>query len=584
VSAAALKVISDADAIFHIIGGGNYAFYFGAGASVDAGVPAADAIAESIRDERVERECAAHPGKSRTAVERRINRELSWSDPAKRYLNSIQQYPNLARRLGYFRGILRGARPSYAHHAAALLVSRGYLRSTILTTNFDHLLESAFMRLGVDCQPLRTADECVFWSEAEKDRCFIAKLHGDIDTRNIANTDSETVAVSRDMTRLVTSLTSSAGLVVLGTSANEKSIERLFDLLGHPAAEPPDLLSPGLLWGVYMGAARPRSSTPQAIARQVAARVKATNINPTIVRLIDNSTNELFRFFPIWGIDEFMLTLVKATKDKALIGDASQHLDHEMRLREVFGHAAGLSEDDIALHLANLRGKRAALAAAPAVRLESERFVSLPLTSGGHRLDVLYGDICSRSLLATDESTNPRRAVVSPEDTYVSAGGGVAYQLLQKAGSTTILNELAKFGKVRQRDVVVTSGGALPIHYILHAAALEIAPGAEYRAGLDDVAGTTITILRRATALGVGLVWVPLLAAGVAGLEAKQSFKGLLLGLAQWLEMDPSIDAVPITVSIVIYRESMLPRQDTRELIEDVLGDHLQQPAAAGST
>jgi len=43
-----------------------------------------------------------------------------------------------------------------------------------------------------------------------------------------------------------------------------------------------------------------------------------------------------------------------------------------------------------------------------------------------------------------------RRAVVSPEDTTVSAGGGVALRLLTLAGPRYLLNELTKLPDVAQ--------------------------------------------------------------------------------------------------------------------------------------
>ena len=127
---------------------------------------------------------------------------------------------------------------------------------------------------------------------------------------------------------------------------------------------------------------------------------------------------------------------------------------------------------------------------------------------------------------------NRRRAVVSPEDTAISAGGGVAYALLQKAGQFNILNELAKLAPVDHGDVAVTSGGELPVHYIFHAAAMMIRRDATYLIAKADVFRTMSRVLELADALDVKVLWVPLLGAGVGSVPATGSLaaRGLAPG------------------------------------------------------
>src|SRR5262249_25175892 len=154
------------------------------------------------------------------------------------------------------------------------------------------------------------------------------------------------------------------------------------------------------------------------------------------------------------------------------IGTAMQQLDHEMRLRRVFSDA-GLTDEAVTRHLAALRDQRERLKAARP-RARPEQILSAASVRGSAELRVVYADISSRSLIGAEEFTGVRRAVVSPEDTFISAGGGVAYLLLSKAGSQTILNELAKFAPIPQRTVAVTSGGALPVQYVFHAATIKL--------------------------------------------------------------------------------------------------------------
>jgi O-acetyl-ADP-ribose deacetylase (regulator of RNase III) len=72
------------------------------------------------------------------------------------------------------------------------------------------------------------------------------------------------------------------------------------------------------------------------------------------------------------------------------------------------------------------------------------------------------------------EFQDRRRAIISPDDTFLSAGGGVAEGIMNKAGMQAIINELKKFGRIEHGSIAVTSAGKLPVHYIFHTAAIDI--------------------------------------------------------------------------------------------------------------
>jgi O-acetyl-ADP-ribose deacetylase (regulator of RNase III) len=555
-----VRIISDKDAIENIIGEpGRWAFYLGAGLSVESGVPTAQQISADVRAAMAKRQPELSPDQ--------LDRELEWSSPARRYPTCIRRgFPNEERRLSYFRSIVRDAEPAFCHYAVALLMSQGYARRTCLTTNFDHLLEMAFARVGIaDSQAIRDDFEADFWHEREG-RFFILKLHGDIDTLNIRNTREETISISERMQRTVERVAEDSGLVILGSAGNEKSVRALFDDIGRRD----DALSLGLLWGVFMGTKRPERP-PDDVEALVRRKLDQAEINEDIVNVIGDSRNQLFSFFPIWGAGEFLLDLVRATERRDLVAAATQRLDHEMRLRHIF-RSAGLSEDAVEQHLASLRKKRKPVeragrgASGPA----PDQVASFTARDGQAEIRVLYGDITSRSLMGAAEFRERRRAVVSPEDTLISAGGGVAYQLLAKAGSEAILNELAKFGPIAQGTVAVTSAGALPVHYIIHAAALEIREDASYAVSGEAVRATMLSILDAAAALRVGCTFVPLLGAGVASLEALESLQGLMDGAIAWLGDSTNSLAVPMTIAILVYEERLLPRGEVLDVVRDV--------------
>jgi hypothetical protein len=72
-------------------------------------------------------------------------------------------------------------------------------------------------------------------------------------------------------------------------------------------------------------------------------------------------------------------------------------------------------------------------------------------------------------------------------------------------------------------------------------------------------------VLRRTSALDVGVLSVPLLGAGVAGLSPEDSFAGLVEAYRDQLEKVPKI------VVFVIYREALLARHIVRSMLEQML-------------
>ena len=144
-------------------------------------------------------------------------------------------------------------------------------------------------------------------------------------------------------------------------------------------------------------------------------------------------------------------------------------------------------------------------------------------------------------------------------------GGGVAVALAERAGVRTTLHEVSKFVPVPQGESRVTSAGSLPVHYIIHAATIEITNDG-YRVTADDVRRTFCDVLHKASALGIDVLSVPLLGAGVAGLSTEDSFRGLLEGYK-----DLSKERVPELVVFVVYRESQLPRSTARQMVEGIV-------------
>jgi O-acetyl-ADP-ribose deacetylase (regulator of RNase III) len=372
------------------------------------------------------------------------------------------------------------------------------------------------------------------------------------------------------MKEKVKGLLKSAGMFVLGTAGYERSINTLFDALALENAANEEVLSFGLFWGVYMAEQKPRNLTAKQLEEKVEERIGKGVIGPHIVQMMGRAgqRNERFCFFPIWGTGAFMFDLIKATENKLLIGTAELYLDHVMRLRTVFTRA-GLSDAAVDKHIASLEEQRGKISPKDAARAPAPELVFTAHSKDKKidvELSVIYGDITSRSQMSAPELQHLQRAVVSPEDTCISAGGGVAYLLLEKAGPYTILNELSKFSPIEHDTVCVTSGGNLPVHYIFHAAAIEIEKDANYAVSKQDVAKTMTAVLEKAKALDVGVLWVPLMGAGVGSLGPKKSFEGIVESLIAWMS-----EAHSVKIRLVIYRERELPRNEISRIMQNKL-------------
>jgi len=556
-----MKFLSDTEAICQILHEKDrYVCYMGAGVSAEAEVKTADEICNDIREELIG--CANIPN-----IEFWANTTLNWNDPSRKYSTCIAKgRPNMAKRVAYFRKILQGKQPSFCHHAVALLMTNGYFKNTCLTTNFDKLLEIAFAQQGNwECQPIRSDDEAQYW-ENDKDKSYIIKLHGDYDTQNILNTFEETILISDTKRDMVKRFLQNAGMVVFGTAGNEKSIYTMFDYLSSDKVASDKVLSHGLLWGVYMGSSRPKNMNDDESKNLLEKRIKEEGVvSREILAMINrtSSKNELFCFFPVWGAGNFILNLIQKTEDSALIETAELYLDHKKRIRNVFNKRAGLSEDAISKHIASLKKRQDKISGDPQATEKVFEITSKPIPV---KIAVHYGDITSRLLMTEKDFQSKRLAIISPDDTCISAGGGAAKLLLEKAGAYNILNEIAKFSPIEHCAVAVTSGGKLPVHYIFHAAALEIVEigkNLQYSVSKEDVQKTMMAALNKASALEVEVLLVPLMGAGAASLQPKQSLEGILEAINSWASKKHKMNII-----IVIYKEGELPRNIVHQCLK----------------
>jgi hypothetical protein len=200
---------------------GVYAVLLGSGASSSAGIPTGWAITLDL----VRR--LAH-----------LEGEDADADPEAWYQKRFGQSPDysyLLNRLGGTQAerqaIIRGyidptdeerqqglKIPRNAHRALAHLASGGHVR-IILTTNFDRLIEQAFIEAGVDFDVIAGVDALTGARPVGQAPTLVVKLHGDYRDARILNTESELAAYPKEIDALLDRILDEQGLIVSGWSA-----------------------------------------------------------------------------------------------------------------------------------------------------------------------------------------------------------------------------------------------------------------------------------------------------------------------------------------------------------------------------
>jgi O-acetyl-ADP-ribose deacetylase len=563
-----VDVITEEEALHGLlVAPGDHVAFIGAGVSKEAGVPLADEISSDIR-RQLETE---RPGGGSDEWAREY---LNWDDDSRRYGTSLERWGQSAQdRVDYFRSILKGKRPSFSHHALTLLMAHDRLHGTAFTTNFDKLLEMSFTEQNLrECQAIRMEEEAEFWGQ-ERDKCYAFKLHGDYDTHNILNTRAEVRSIPDFFLDAARQILRGRGLLVLGSAGNEPSIlDFMHKLL---SSEDMRMLSRGVRWGVYVGPHRPAEPSAKDSIDAVVHALENGSMNRKLVELLGDMNDKHgdrrpCSVFPLWGTSDFLLRLVGGAKDTGLDESARLLLDHNQRITTLF-RSQGVRPEAVEQHLKQLADAQARLERGTSVDLSPQVSLEVPIPTGDFRL--VYGDITGPALLREAAAHGHRAAVVSPEDTLLSAGGGVALTLADKAGLRTTLNELSKLAPISHGTAAVTSGGNLPVHYVVHAAALEIDVDGNYHVSTETVESAVRDCLAKAASLGVERILFPLLGAGVARLSPEESLEAIVRAV---LAAGPT--GFQGQVSVVIFDERALDRDVARATVTKCMNGKAAAP------
>lgn len=152
------------------------------------------------------------------------------------------------------------------------------------------------------------------------------------------------------------------------------------------------------------------------------------------------------------------------------------------------------------------------------------------------QIEVLIGNISNLP--------NPVDALVSSDDNYLSAGGGVSLALLEAAADKSVRTEMDRHvwgGAPQSReeslleagDVVVTSAGKLRAKYLIHAVSLDF--DRNLLATAEIVERATKRCLEKAAELSVTSIAFPAIGSGLAELTFMDSARAMCSTISDFL-------------------------------------------------
>jgi O-acetyl-ADP-ribose deacetylase len=137
-------------------------------------------------------------------------------------------------------------------------------------------------------------------------------------------------------------------------------------------------------------------------------------------------------------------------------------------------------------------------------------------------------------------------AIVNSASTGLVMGSGVAAAILAEAGPEVEEEAIAQ-GPVMVGDIVVTSGGDLPVHHILHVAVVGKNP--------PDIYECTFNVLERAVELGVHSIAIPALGTGSAGVPVREAARRMCEAIVDFLSDDSTLSEIRIVLWDAEYFE-----------------------------
>lgn len=226
----------------------NFYFWIGAGCSVSSGIPLSSEIIDYISVRVYEKTHPADRGKKTAAdIYDWLKRE-KWYNVNFPYISALEkEFPSVTLRTEYFSKLIKDKDASPTHFHIAMQMKHHKLSNTIITTNFDNLLEKAFALLkGVSIITIRAFDQLN--EIKDDDRRYLIKVHGDYNHYEVKYLRQGMGRLFDDMEAKLTQMATSDHLFVfLGYSGTEVGVLNLFHKL---LDKEPDAFKGGMLFGV----------------------------------------------------------------------------------------------------------------------------------------------------------------------------------------------------------------------------------------------------------------------------------------------------------------------------------------------
>lgn len=202
-----------------------YILFAGAGVSKDAGIPTAwDLMLKTA---------ALLYASEAKKVDPKINLE-KWFIDSKfatwEYAELIKQiYPNSPDQQHFLKQYLLDHEIGESHLSIAEMARRGIIRA-VVTTNFDHFIENALVKIGLEAQVIST-DEDLNNSEPliHCKAIRVYKPHGTLGRGALKNTPKELERLSPLMETELIRVMSDHGIIVLGYAGADSGIKKVFE-------------------------------------------------------------------------------------------------------------------------------------------------------------------------------------------------------------------------------------------------------------------------------------------------------------------------------------------------------------------
>jgi len=269
-------------------------FLLGAGASFNSGVPLASEMVRQIARHALAREKGRSPEMVTDIMEgdiRRFLQRFSWGSGeglAEMFPHAVEEIltPSTFRRLFFDQMLSRGRKPSVGYQALAKLMQRQLIH-TVLTTNFDSLIEDSVRAIAPHSRSIAVLNkikgDLVNFNPVNSNQ--IIYLHGAVEFYTDSNTIEETATLNPEIVERLRALVPYSPLVVVGYRGYEPSI--MTHLLGD-GVKSSHRYKHGVYWCILRG----------------------TEVHPKVLEFADKiGTN--FSFVEIDGFDELLVQLEK---------------------------------------------------------------------------------------------------------------------------------------------------------------------------------------------------------------------------------------------------------------------------------